>query len=115
MVYRMKWQLIRALQMFVEHVILKHEGMLPYSKRLHLVSTKTCNSCRSKITAVLVIIIHCYEMPCLPFQHLRHDADFLKASTVDRVKKHLNSMHNKLKGELKYARPNIIVSYALCL
>ena len=37
--YRMKWQLIRALQMFVEHVVLKHEGMTPYLRRLQLVST----------------------------------------------------------------------------
>ena len=35
---RLKWQLIRALQMFVEHVVLKHEGMLPYLRRLQLVS-----------------------------------------------------------------------------
>ena len=34
---RMKWQVIRALQMFVEHVVLKHEGMLPYARRLNLV------------------------------------------------------------------------------
>lgn len=37
--YRLKWQLIRALQMFVEHVVLKHEGMLPYLRRLQLVSS----------------------------------------------------------------------------
>ena len=35
---RLKWQLIQALQMFVEHVVLKHEGMLPYLRRLQLVS-----------------------------------------------------------------------------
>ena len=36
-------------------------------------------------------------------QHLKQDADFLKASTVDRVKKHLNSMDKDFKKELKYA------------
>ena len=30
-------------------------------------------------------------------QHLECDADFLKAKTVERVKKHLNSMDSKLK------------------
>jgi len=38
---------------------------------------------------------------CLPVQHLKHDADFLKASTVERVKKHLNIMDSELKGKLK--------------
>jgi len=45
MMYRLKWQLIRALQMFVEHVVLKHEGMLPYARRLHLVRVGTKNYC----------------------------------------------------------------------
>ena len=40
---RLKWQLIRALQMFVEHVVLKHEGMIPYLRRLQLVSTPLCH------------------------------------------------------------------------
>ena len=31
---------------------------------------------------------------------MKHDADFLKASTVDRVKKHLNSMDNEFKKKL---------------
>jgi len=47
----MKWQVIRALQMFVEHVVLKHEGMLPYARRLNLVRlwllTLVCMGCRS--------------------------------------------------------------------
>ena len=40
----------------------------------------------------------------LSMQYLKSDADFVKASTVDRVKKHLNSMDNELKKKLKYAR-----------
>ena len=40
----------------------------------------------------------------LSIQHLKSDADFLKASTVDRVKKHLNSMDSELKKKLKYAK-----------
>jgi len=39
-------------------------------------------------------------MPCLPVQLFEH-ADFLKASTVDGVKKHLNVMDGELKGKLK--------------
>ena len=37
-------------------------------------------------------------------QHLKSDADFLKASTVEKVKKHLNSMDSDLKKKFKYAR-----------
>ena len=91
---RLKWQLIRALQMFVEHVVLKHEGMLPYLRRLQLVSIYF--SCAHISTVVR--IFH------FPIQHLKSDADFLKASTVDRVKKHLNSMDSELKKKLKYAK-----------
>ena len=35
--YRVKWQLIRALQIFAEHVVFKHEEMTVYMKRLQLV------------------------------------------------------------------------------
>ena len=37
-------------------------------------------------------------------QHLKSDADFLKASNVEKVKKHLNSMDSDLKKKFKYAR-----------
>jgi len=30
--------------MFVEHLVLKHEGMLPYARRMNSVSTWTINS-----------------------------------------------------------------------
>ena len=39
--HRMKWQLIQALQMFVEHVVLKHEGMIKYVRQLQLVSSNS--------------------------------------------------------------------------
>ena len=48
-------------------------------------------------------------------QHLKHDANFLKASTVDRVKKHLNSMDNEFKKKLKYAKLNLINMVSCCL
>jgi len=54
----MKWQLIRALQMFVEHVVLKHEGMLPYARRLNLVRfrwlTLICVACRVNTTVQVI-------------------------------------------------------------
>ena len=34
-------------------------------------------------------------------QYLKHDADFLKASTVEKVKRHLNIMDSELRGKLK--------------
>ena len=37
--FRLKWQLIRAMQMFLEHVLLKHsEVPVTYARRLELVS-----------------------------------------------------------------------------
>ena len=43
------------------------------------------------------------ENALLSIQHLKSNADFLKAKTVDRVKKHLNVMDNEIKKKLKYA------------
>ena len=88
----MKWQLIRALQMFVEHVVLKHEGMIPYLRRLHMVTT---------VTIIVYLSATLSEFFHLLLQHLRNDADFLKASAVERVRRHLNMMANEFK---KYAR-----------
>ena len=64
--YRMKWQLIRALQMFVEHVVLKHEGMIPYLRRLQLVSTSpTTNTVHILSFCESVLIIHtAFEARC---------------------------------------------------
>ena len=35
---RLKWQKIRALQMFSEHVLLNHGNLVVYARRLNLVS-----------------------------------------------------------------------------
>ena len=80
--------------MFAEHVLFKHEGMTKYMKRLQLVR--------------VIIIVHIsailWELVSYSSaQHLKQGADFLKASTVDRVKKHLNAMDKDFKKELKYA------------
>ena len=37
-------------------------------------------------------------------QHLKSDANFLEAKTVERVKNHLNSMDSDLKEKLGYAK-----------
>jgi len=101
-VCRMKWQLIRALQMFAEHVVLKHEGMIPYTRRLHLVRFRwlilSCVACRTMCHCASCLLLW---KTLFTVQHLKRDADFLKASTVDRVKKHLNSMDHQLKSKLK--------------
>lgn len=36
--FRYKWQLIRVIQMFTEHVIMKHNDMVPYARMLQFVS-----------------------------------------------------------------------------
>ena len=43
-----------------------------------------------------------YENACLSMQYLKSDADFLKAKTVNKVKKLLNAMDNEIKKNLKY-------------
>ena len=43
------------------------------------------------------------ENALLSIQLLKSNADFLKASTVDKVKKHLNMMDGEIKKKLKYA------------
>ena len=36
--YRLQWQKIKAIQMFTEHVLLNHDNMIIYARRLNLVS-----------------------------------------------------------------------------
>ena len=75
------------LQMFVEHIVLKYEGMEKYARRLEMVIPWTnATSCTE------------LEMDYfLLSQFLESDPDFLKASTIDKVKKLLNSMDSELE------------------
>ena len=85
--YRLHWQLIRVLQMFVEHIVLKHEEMKIYARRLEMVMPKwTSVTSYTELDDFLLFS-----------QFLRRDPDFLKASTIDNVKKLLNSMDNELE------------------
>ena len=73
--------------MFVEHIVLNHEGMEIYARRLEMVMPKW-----TSVTSYT-------ELDHFLFfsQYLRIDPDFLKASTINSVKKLLNSMDNELE------------------
>ena len=77
--------------MFIEQVVLKYEGMEVYARRLEMV--------------MLYFLCHIalyYYLGNLLSQYLMSDPDFLKASTINKVKKHLNSMDSELeKKKLK--------------
>ena len=70
--------------MFVEQVVLKYEGMEVYARRLETVMLIYCT------------ILLYYYLGNLLSQYLS-DPDFLKASTINRLKKYLNSMDSELE------------------
>ena len=76
--------------MFVEQVVLKYEGMEVYARRLEMV-----------MLYLLCHIALSYYLGHLLFQHLMTDPDFLKASTINKVRIHLNMMDSELEKKLK--------------
>lgn len=75
--YRLKWDVFRALQLFVEHVVLNHPAMpFPYFRRLQLVN---------KLIFWGFAIYNFFLS-----QHLHSEKDFLEADTLRIIRKHLN-------------------------
>ena len=84
------WQRIRAMQMFLEHVLMKHsEVSVAYARRLDFVSLSVW------LAVSLLVPIQIYK----PFdiQLLSGDSDFLKASTLEDVRKFVITTHKEVK------------------
>ena len=79
--------------MFIEHIVSKYDGMEKYAKRLEMVCL--CHRTISNPDVVNFIIAGFF------LQYLKSDPDFLKCSTIDKVKKHLNLMDGELRKKLK--------------
>ena len=78
---RLKWQKIRALQLFTEHVLLNHGNLIMYARRLNLVS--------SEYWKHVWHVCYCFT---LMLQGLGEETNFLEYSTLDKVKRVLNNM-----------------------
>jgi hypothetical protein len=83
---RHQWEAVRVLQLFLEHVLLKHDisSRISYLERLMAVSDHILrgNVC---------------QLVCVSSQSLGFHADFTKVSTLIKVKEHLEVTEKDVK------------------
>ena len=83
----MRWDGYRALQLFIEHIILNHPMMpIAYLRRLQLVSEY-----------ILKLFTACYILVSCCVQFLKNETDFLSANTLGIVQRHLNTTVKEAK------------------
>ena len=98
------------MQMFLEHVLMKHRevpGIIAYARRLDYVSLSHCVLCTVRL--VMSILLHPNKsITC--FQSISSDPDFLKVSTLEKVRRFIVSTHKELKilHKLRYEAATII-------
>ena len=85
--YRVRWDRYRALQLFIEHIVLNHPMMpIAYLRRLQLVSKY-----------ILKLFTACYILVYFCVQFLGSETDFLSANTLGKVQRHLNTTVKEAK------------------
>lgn len=105
--FRREWHCIRAMQMFLEHIGLKYEGMIAFAKQLY----EVCPSSPHPLLHPLKPLPHPLLSPPFPLHSLHHTPLHLLPSTLPSTPSPLSSIPLSLTHHLLLSHPPLHPSF----